>query len=80
MVISIDEAKYLGNYEILFLFSDKKEQIVSFKSFLEKSNNPMINKYLNEDYFKAFNITYGDIEWNDFELCFPIWDIYKGNI
>ncbi len=80
MVISIDKAEYLGNYEILFCFSDKKEQKVSFETFLRKSSNPMITKYLKEDNFRNFNITNGDIEWNDFELCFPIWDIYEGNI
>jgi len=23
---------------------------------------------------------YGDIVWNDYELCFPILDLYEGNI
>ena len=40
----------------------------------------MTKKYLVKKNFKNFQLEYGDIVWNDFELCFPIWDLYKGKI
>jgi len=29
---------------------------------------------------KQFSITYGDLEWNDYELTFPIADLYLDQI
>ena len=40
----------------------------------------MIKKYLNPDEFKKFTIEYGDLTWNDYDLCFPIADLYEGKI
>jgi hypothetical protein len=80
MVIAIDKAEYLEDYKILFQFSDGSKRIVDFTSFLENARNPMTRKYLNKDLFRDFKIEYGDITWNNFELCFPIWDLFKGKI
>ncbi|MCX6583441.1 MAG: hypothetical protein NT166_24965 [Candidatus Aminicenantes bacterium] len=30
--------------------------------------------------FKKFKIEYGDLIWNDYEMCFPIMDLYENNI
>ena len=80
MVISIQEVVYKGDYKINFLFSDGVEQTIDFESFLKNSKNPMTSKYLNKELFKSFSIEYGDIIWNDYELCFPIWDLHNGKI
>ncbi len=80
MVISILEVVYKGDYKINFLFSDGVERTIDFESFLKKSKNSMTNKYLNKELFKSFSIEYGDIIWNDYELCFPIWDLHNGEI
>ncbi len=40
----------------------------------------MSKKYLDKALFQKFTIEYGDIIWNDYELCFPIWDLHEGNI
>ncbi|MEI6821238.1 MAG: DUF2442 domain-containing protein [Bacteroidota bacterium] len=80
MVVSIQEVKYKGDYKIYFLFSDGVERIIDFENFLKKSKNPMTNKYLNKELFTSFTIEYGDIIWNDYELCFPIWDLHNGEI
>ena len=80
MVISIEKAQYRGDYKIEFLFSDGTRRVVDFESFLRNSKNPMSTKYLDKELFGTFTIEYGDISWNDFELCFPIWDLYEGRI
>ncbi len=80
MVISIQEVVYKGDYKIYFLFSDGVERIIDFENFLKNAKNPMTNKYLNKELFKSFTIEYGDIFWNDYELCFPIWDLHNGEI
>lgn len=78
MVISIIEAKYTGDFTIEFEFSDRVKRAINFRPFLEKSRNPMTKKYLKEEYFKNFQVEHGDIVWNDYEMCFPIWDLHEG--
>ncbi len=78
--ISIKEAKYKTDYKISFKFNDDKETLVDFKDFISNSSHPDIRKYQNKNLFKHFNINNGDVEWNDYELAFPIYDLYKGTI
>jgi hypothetical protein len=40
----------------------------------------MTRKFLDINEFKKFKIEYGDLVWNDYELCFPIIDLYEDNI
>jgi len=40
----------------------------------------MTKKYLNKKLFKNYTIKYGDIVWNDYEMCFRIWNLHEGNI
>lgn len=80
MVISIDKAEFIGDYQIKFLFSDGVVQLIDFSEFLMNAKNPMTKKYLDQNLFRNFSIVYGDIIWNDYELCFPIWDLHEGKI
>lgn len=80
MIISIQKADYLGEYRINFKFSDGTEKIIDFGEFLKKAKNPMTKKYLDKKLFQSYSIEYGDIVWNDYEMCFPIWDLHEGEI
>jgi hypothetical protein len=80
MVISIKLAEYVGDYKIKLLFSDGIERLIDFSGFLENARNPMTKKYLDKQLFKKYSIEYGDIIWNDYEMCFPIWDLHEGKI
>lgn len=79
-IITIKKAFYLGDYVIRVFFSDGKNRVVDFKHFLDASLHPEITKFLNEDLFKAFKITHGNLNWNDYDLIFPIDDLYNGKI
>jgi hypothetical protein len=78
--ISIEVAKHLVNYKIHLKFNDGKERILDFRKFILESKHPDIQKYQNIELFKKFNLKYGEIEWNDYELAFPIYDLYQGKI
>lgn len=78
MVISIEKAQYLSGYKILLKFSDKVEKTIDFEPFLKKALNPMTTQYMDVSKFKQFKIEHGDLIWNDYEMCFPIWDLYSG--
>ena len=79
-IINIINANYLGGYSIELEFSDGKCQKVNFEPFLRKALHPEIRSYLNQDKFTQFRVEYGDLVWGDYELCFPVKDLYANQI
>ena len=79
-IIKIEKASYLGGYKIKLTFNDKSEQSIDFYPFLSNSLNPLIRKYLDEKKFREYELDSGDLEWNDYDLCFPIADLYENTI
>ena len=79
-VIKIDKARYLTDFAIRVTFNNGVEKLIDFKPFLVNAIHPSIKKYLNETLFKNFKIVDGNINWNDYELIFPISDLYNGKI
>jgi len=74
MVVSV---KWLRDYKLEINFSDTTSQIIDFSSFIINSKHPDINQYQDISRFKKYTITNGDLEWNDYELCFSIEDLYQ---
>ena len=79
-LIEIKSAKYIGDYAIRVFFNNGQSRLIDFKSFLESSLHPSIRKYLDENMFKQFEIIDGNLNWNDYDLIFPIDDLYEGKI
>jgi hypothetical protein len=80
MVLKLDKAEYLDGYRIKLTFQNGETRTINFHKFLEHSQNPSTKKYLSIEKFKEFKISYGDLVWNDYELCFPIADLYEDTI
>lgn len=78
--LNIAAAKYLGDFVIEINFSDNTIKIVDFKPFLSKSNHPSVKKYFDEKKFLQYKIINGNLNWNDYDMIFPISDLYKGKI
>jgi len=78
--LKITTAVYIGNYTIRINFNDGTEKLVNFKQFLSKSLHPSIRKYLDDAYFSNYEIVNGNLNWNDYDMIFPIWDLYRGRI
>lgn len=79
-VVHITDAEYLSPYRIRLLFSDGFQNVVDFQPFLEGSRNPMIRAYLDPEKFSGFIVRDGDLMWRDYDLCFPIADLYENHI
>jgi hypothetical protein len=79
-LIEIDNAIYLGNYVINIYFNDGVSKEVDFKPFLSSAIHPAIKDYLDETKFKQFKIVNGNLNWNDYDLIFPIADLYQGTL
>ncbi|WKN41239.1 DUF2442 domain-containing protein [Tunicatimonas pelagia] len=78
--LSIVRANYIGDFAVRIFFSDGHQKLVDFKPFLEQAMHPAIKKYLDEELFKTYQIKGGNLDWNDFDLCFPLKDLYKNSI
>ncbi len=80
MLIDVEHAEYIDKYRLNLRFSNGTEKTVDFGNFLSGSLNPMIRKYLDTEKFREFTVEHGDLFWNDYDLCFPVADLYEGNI
>jgi hypothetical protein len=79
-LLEVTKATYLGDFVIRITFSDGTEKAVDFKSFLHGNRHPIYEKYLHERQFKEFRLVHGNLNWNDFEMIFPIEQLYRGKI
>jgi hypothetical protein len=78
--LKIESAKYLNDYAIRIKFSDGIERLVDFKPFLSQSLHPSVKKYLDEKKFSKFTLIDGNLNWNNYDLIFPLNDLYNGRI
>ncbi len=78
--IKIKFIKHIGNYKLDITYSDGTEKVVDFEPFLQHSQHPEIKKYLNMKKFKNFTFKDGELMWGDFDLIFPIIDLYNNRI
>ena len=79
-VIEITAAACVSDYTLNIFFNDGSEKRVNFKPFLTKSLHPSISKYLDPALFAQFEIVNGNLNWNDYDMIFPVHDLYKGLI
>jgi hypothetical protein len=80
LVISINNAEYISDYKIKLSFTDGIVKVIDFYDMLNNAKNPMTRKYLDKKLFRNFSLEYGDLIWNDYEMCFPIWDLHEGKL
>ena len=78
--LGIISAEYVPELQINLQFSDGFSRVLDFKPFLSGSEHPEIRTYLDETQFKGFSISYGNLLWNDYDLCFSIEDLYSGHL
>ncbi|MDZ7853025.1 MAG: DUF2442 domain-containing protein [Halomonas sp.] len=75
--IFIEDVKQVGTYQLSLTFSDGKETVIDFEGFLKATSNPHIRKYLDITKFQEYSLMDGDLQWNDYDLCFPVADLYE---
>ncbi len=78
--INIIKAIPVGEYRLQLTFDDGAQQTVDFKPFLTHARHPDIRAYLDMAKFSSFRIEYGELVWGDYELCFPMIDLYRNEL
>ena len=79
-VVRIEVVSQCRTYKLSIRFDDWKENTVDFGPFLKGSAHPSILAYLDLKRFKDFTLEDGVLHWNDFDLVFPMADLYEGRI
>ena len=78
--LEIMDAEYVSDYRIRLRFNDGTLRVVDFGPFLARARNPDTTDYRDLQRFKSYRIQDGDLVWGDFQMIFPIMDLYKGEI
>jgi hypothetical protein len=79
-IINVISAKRIKDYVIRIEFDDGTYQEVDFVPFLMHALHPEIRAYLKPELFSTFRIEHGELLWGDYDLCFPITDLYRNQI
>ncbi len=78
--INIISVEKTAQYQLRLVFDDGTVREVDFKDFLKQSHHPDIRAYLEESKFDAYHLEFGELVWGDYDLCFPIIDLYHNRI
>ena len=78
--ITVINAVYVKDFCLKVFFDDGSSQTVDLSEFLENPPNPIYKKYLKEKNLKKFQIINGNLNWNDYEMIFPVANLYRGAI
>jgi hypothetical protein len=74
--LEIEHAEYKERYSIAMAFSDGHCTVVDFEPFLSSSSSTETRQFLDVARFREFRLEWGNIVWGDYELCFPLEDLY----
>lgn len=78
--LNIQDAKYTGDCIIRNYFNANENKIVDFKPFLMQAVHSTIKKYTDDNLFTSYKIENGNLIWNDYDLIFPINDLYENSL
>ena len=78
--IDVVGAEYVSDYKIRVAFNDATARLVDFEPFLRRAQHPDMAQYRGLRKFKSFQVVDGNLMWGDYEMIFPVWDLYRGEI
>ncbi len=78
--INIVTVEQTGDFQLRLQFDDGFEQTVDFKPFLMRALHPDIRAWLDPVRFSKYRLEYGELVWGDYDLCFPVIDLYRNQI
>lgn len=78
--LEVSDVQYKSGFKLNLRFNDGRIRTVDFGPFLEKAQHPEIRKYLSLEKFMQFTFEHGYLHWNDYDMSFPLDDLYEGVI
>lgn len=78
--VDIVRAETAGGYQLRLFFCDGHVQLVDFGPFLAHSLNLETRQFLDAERFRTYRLDHGNLVWGDYEMCFPLEDLYEGRL
>ncbi|MEO5346941.1 MAG: DUF2442 domain-containing protein [Magnetococcus sp. YQC-9] len=78
--IDIVAVEAQGPFQLRLQFDDHTEQVIDFYPFLSRSRHPDLRIWLDPARFADYRLEHGELIWGDYELCFPMSDLYHNTI
>jgi hypothetical protein len=78
--IDVVAAEYVSDYKVRLTFNDDSKRVIDFEPFLRRTQHPDLTQYRALKKFKSFRVVDGNLMWGDYEMIFPVWDLYRGEI
>ncbi|MEI6084892.1 MAG: DUF2442 domain-containing protein [Verrucomicrobiota bacterium] len=78
--VRVQVVHHVRDYRLRIEFTNGQTREVDFEPFLQAAAHPGIRRYLQPLRFKQFAITDGVLQWNDFDLVFPMAGLHAGVI
>lgn len=78
--LSVKSAAHIKSHILEIEFSDGHKQLVDFAPFIFSSGHPDYEKYKSEDGFLTYEISDGNVNWDDYTMIFPVEDLYHNRI
>lgn len=75
MLLTITNAKYLGDYRIEAVFSNGVVKLLDFSPIITRSKG-IVKKLADKDFFRNFSLDPFTIDWNN-EIGFDPQDLYE---
>lgn len=78
--LSVKSATHKTGHILEIVFSDGHVELVDFSKFIFTSGHPDYDKYKSINEFLKFDIINGNINWDDYQMIFPVEDIYHNRL
>lgn len=78
--IKIKSAIHQSGHVLEITFSDDHIESVDFSKFIFSTRHPDYLKYKSINEFLTFDIIGGNLNWDNYQMIFPISDLYNNKI
>ena len=79
-VLAVAAAEVVAPHTLRIAFTTGEHRTVDFGPFLHRAEHPAIRAYLQEERFRQFAIVNGNVNWNDYDLIFPVIELYAAGV
>ena len=80
-MLRIVSTEYMGGLSLRLTFSDGFVRILDFTEYMLAHPHPQHDPYLNPNRFREYYIDSGNLVWGeDWDMIFPVEDLYDGNL
>ncbi|WP_146441922.1 DUF2442 domain-containing protein [Vibrio kanaloae] len=78
--LSVVRVTHITGHILEIEFNDKHVSVVDFAPFIFGNGHPDYDLYKNISNFLKFDLSDGNLNWDDYTMIFPVEDLYKNQL